>query len=125
MGRCITDYMRRSVGFEIADTEGVSPLVQNKKRLDHIVMRLGVFVADMTCIALRSKIKSKTCGSDSTWFSVRFWIAKTCWFVRVTNARQKLAQDTIKTESKGEQGRSQSIDYIYKSQIGCYIYNLF
>ena len=28
LGRCIADYTRRSVGFEIADTESVSPLVQ-------------------------------------------------------------------------------------------------
>ena len=27
LGRCIADYMRRSIGFEIADTEGVSPFV--------------------------------------------------------------------------------------------------
>ena len=65
MGGCIADYMRRSVGFGVADTESVSPLVQkNKERLVRIVMRLSVFVANMTYIALRSKIKSRTCDSD-------------------------------------------------------------
>ena len=55
LGRCIADYTRRSVGFEIADTESVSPLAQDKKRLDRIVKRSSVFMADTTCIALRSK----------------------------------------------------------------------
>ena len=55
MGRCIADYVRRSVDFNIADTKRVSPLAQNKKRLDRIVIRSSVFVADMACIALRSK----------------------------------------------------------------------
>ena len=64
MGRCIADYVRRSVDFKMADTRKVSPFVQNKRRLDRIVMRSSVFVADMTCIALRSKIKSRTYGSS-------------------------------------------------------------
>ena len=58
MGRYIADYVRRSVNFKIADTRKVSPLAQNKKRLDHVIMRSSVFVADMTYIALRSKVRS-------------------------------------------------------------------
>ena len=63
LGRCIADYTRRSVSFEIADTKSVSPLAQDKKRLDRIEKRSSVFVADMTCIALRSKNQIK-----NVWF---------------------------------------------------------
>ena len=55
MGRCIADCTRKSVGFGVADTESVSPLAQSKNRLDRIIMRSSVFMADMACIALRSK----------------------------------------------------------------------
>ena len=59
MGRCIADYIKGSVDFKIADARKVSPLAQNKKRLDHVIMRSSVFMADVIYIALRSKIRSK------------------------------------------------------------------
>ena len=45
--------------LNIADTGKVSPLAQNKKGLDRDMIRSSVFVADMTYIALRSKIQSE------------------------------------------------------------------
>ena len=54
MGRRITDYVKKSVEFRIADTESVSPLAQKiKERLDRVAMRSSVFMADMTYIVLR------------------------------------------------------------------------
>ena len=59
MGRCIANFVKGSVDFKIADARKVSPLAQNKKRLDRVIMRLSVFGADMTYIVLRSKIQSR------------------------------------------------------------------
>ena len=59
--------------LNITDTEEVSPLVQNKG-LDRSKMRSSVFMADMTCIALRSKIQSKRMVRVWFGFSVRLWI---------------------------------------------------
>ena len=59
MGRCVAGYTRKSVGFKYSRYRKVSPLAQNKKGLDRVVMRSSVFMADMIYIALRSKIQSK------------------------------------------------------------------
>ena len=42
--------MKGSVGFRIAVVEDVSPLVQkkNKEKLDCVLIRSSIFVADMT-----------------------------------------------------------------------------
>ena len=107
--------LRRSVGFEIADTESVSPLVQNKKRLDRIIMRSSVFVADMTHIALR--IKNQIWN---IWFGFGlhflfdFGSRRCVSLFSAMIARQKLTQSTVKTKNRSKGGGSQSINYIYK-----------
>ena len=68
--------------FEIAGTESVSPLVQNKKRLDSIIMRSSIFVVDVTHIALRSKIQFKDMVRIRFGFLIRFWILEMGWFVQ-------------------------------------------
>ena len=101
---CIADYIRRLVDFGVANTENVSPLVRNKKRLDRIVMRSGVFVADMTCIALRSKNLIQ-----NVWF--RFDLALCSLLDRegvlvcATVARQKIAQDIVKQRTEANRGK--------------------
>ena len=70
MGRCIADYIKGSVDFKIADARKVSPLAQNKKRLDHVIMRSSVFVADMTYIVLSAKnIQCQKAGYDQKIFA--------------------------------------------------------
>jgi len=56
--------------------------MKNKKRLDRIVMRSSVFVADMTCIALRSKKSNPEMhGLGLTWFSGSIVIARRYWYI--------------------------------------------
>ena len=115
MGRCIADYVKRSVGFEIADTENVSPLRKNKEKLDCIIMRSSVFVADVTHIALRSRNQIW-----NIWFGFglhflfNFGSRRCVSLFSAMIARQKLTQSTVKTKNRSKGGGSQSINYIYK-----------
>ena len=85
-----------------------------------MVMRSSVFVADMTYIALRSKIKSKTCGSDLIWFSVRFWIAKRGWFVQ-RNCKTEISTRHSKDRKQKQTGEASPLIIFTKNQIGCYM----
>ena len=103
MGGCIADYTRRSVGFEIADTKSVSPLAQDKKRLDRIVKHSSVFMADTTCIALRSKNQIQ-----NVWFrfDLHFLFdfgSRRC--VGLFSANCKIEINTKHSEDKGQRQR--------------------
>ena len=117
MGRCIADYVRRSIDFKIAGTRKVSPLAQDKKRLDRVIMRSSVFVADMTYITLRSKIQSKHMVRILFGFLVQFWILEMGWFVQRDGCGlqdRKLNRCTVKAKTGSKGGGCPSINYIYK-----------
>ena len=76
-------------------------------------MRSSVFVADMTYIALRSKIQYGHVVQIWFGFSVQFWIAM-WWFVRYDSCRIEISTRHNKDKGQKQMGGSQSIDYIYK-----------
>ena len=76
-------------------------------------MRSSVFVADMTYIALRSKIQCRHVVQIWFGFSVQFWIAM-WWFVWCDSCRTEISIRHNKDKGQKQMGGSQSIDYIYK-----------
>ena len=83
----------------------VWPLVQNKNRLDRIIMRSSVFKADMACIALRSKKYNLDMWFkfDSN-FLFDFGLRRCFGLFGAIVARQKLTQKHMKTEDRSEWG---------------------